>query len=114
MKIHKKSVHQDIEQKYDQRNFKTLKFETMRYHIKAKHSETKISSSECDYLHPVSSKVKSHHRQVHLGIKRTYNRGKIFVVAKIAKVLETAHARTQIILCCIVTNVNIQRQSRNT
>ena len=65
-KIHKNSVHQDIEQKCDQCNFKTLKFETMRYHIKAKHSETKISSSQCDFSQPVSSKVKSHHRQVHL------------------------------------------------
>ena len=37
---------------------------------KTKHSKTRQACTECDYSHPLGSKVKAYYRQVHFGIKR--------------------------------------------
>ena len=50
--------------------FKTLKSETLRSHIKYKHSEQKEKCTDCEYSHAIASKVRAHHRHVHLGEKR--------------------------------------------
>ena len=51
-------------------DFKTQNCETLRSHIKTKHSKVKKVCWDCDYSHAIASKVASHHRQVHLGVIR--------------------------------------------
>ena len=71
MKQHYKWAHLGIEYKCEQCDFKTKNLlSTMRSHVKTKHSETKETCTDCDYSHPIASKVKAHYKKIHLVIKR--------------------------------------------
>jgi hypothetical protein len=51
-------------------DYKTTIYTYMYRHKRTKHSDIKQKCTKCDYAHPYPTKVKSHYKQVHLGIAR--------------------------------------------
>ena len=56
--------------KCDRCDYKTSKYDLMYTHMRVKHSDLKIKCNECKFSHPFATKVNTHYKQVHLGIKR--------------------------------------------
>ena len=51
-------------------DYKTTNYNCMYRHKRTKHSNIKQKCTKCDYAHIYPTKVKSHYKQVHLGIAR--------------------------------------------
>ena len=60
--------------KCDQCDYKTSKYDLMYSHVRVKHSDSKIKCTECNFSHPFPTKVNTHYKQVHLGVKRHHRR----------------------------------------
>ena len=54
----------------DQCDYKTINHHCMFQHKRVHHSDTKQQCSECDFSHFYPNRVRTHFKQVHLGIKR--------------------------------------------
>ena len=54
----------------DQCDYKTMNHRCMFQHKRVHHSDTKQQCSECDFSHFYPNRVRTHFKQVHLGIKR--------------------------------------------
>ena len=57
-------------QKCDKCEYETNKVVLLRDHIAIRHSEVKHKCTECDYQHHFPNRVRSHYKQVHMGIPR--------------------------------------------
>ena len=57
-------------QNCDKCEYKTIKVKRMRDHILVKHSVVKEKCTKCDYQHHFQSKVRTHFKQVHMGIPK--------------------------------------------
>ena len=64
-------IKNNFERECENCDYNTSNYENMYKHKRVKHSDIKHKCTECDYSHAYPTKVKSHHRQVHLGIPRT-------------------------------------------
>ena len=62
-------------QKCDKCDYHSPKYTDMWTHKATKHSESKYKCSECNFSHYFPNRVKIHHNQVHLGIKRSRGPG---------------------------------------
>ena len=51
-------------------DYKTEKKNYLDNHTRGKHPKSKIKCLNCDFVHAFPSKIKQHHKIVHLGIKR--------------------------------------------
>ena len=51
-------------------DYKTLIYNDMYRHNRIKHSDIKHKCTECNFSHAYPTKVRTHHRQVHLGVPR--------------------------------------------
>ena len=60
--------------KCDQCDYKTSKYDLMYSHMRVKHSDSKIKCTECNFSHPFPTKVNTHYKQVHLGVRRHHRR----------------------------------------
>ena len=50
--------------------YKTARYDLMYQHNRRKHSDIKHKCTECEFTNAYRTKVKTHHKQVHLGIPR--------------------------------------------
>ena len=57
-------------EKCDQCDYQTINHRYMFQHKRVHHSDTKRQCSECDFSHFYPNRVRTHFKQVHLGIKR--------------------------------------------
>ena len=64
----------DIEDKCGKCDYKTSIISYMYKHNRIKHSDIKHKCTECNYTHTFPTKVKTHHKQVHLGFPRSQNK----------------------------------------
>ena len=51
-------------------DYKTAIYNNMHKHNRIKHSAIKHKCTECNFSHPYPTKVRTHHKQVHLGVPR--------------------------------------------
>ena len=54
----------------DQCEYKTAKFDALRFHKRGQHSDVKQRCTDCEYSHVYPNRVKIHFKQVHMGIKK--------------------------------------------
>ena len=59
-----------VEEECEECEYKTTKFEAMYRHKREKHSVLKLNCTDCRYSNIYPNKVKTHYKQVHMGIKR--------------------------------------------
>ena len=60
----------DAVQECNQCDYKTAIYNNMYQHNRVKHSDIKHKCTECDFTHAYPTKVKTHHKQVHLGVPK--------------------------------------------
>ena len=70
----KLGAEKDAIQECNKCDHKTGIYNNMYQHNRIIHSNIKHQCTECDYTHAYPSKVKSHHKQVHLGVPRNSRR----------------------------------------
>ena len=66
----KSGAEKDAVQECNKCDHRTASYNNMFQHNRTKHSDIRHKCTECDYSHTYPSKVKTHHKQVHLGIPR--------------------------------------------
>ena len=60
----------DFSEQCEKCDYKTSIVSNMYKHNRIKHSDIKHKCTECNFTHTFPTKVRTHHRQVHLGIRR--------------------------------------------
>ena len=63
-------LHTVVVEECDQCEYKTTKYDALRFHKKRKHSGAKQKCTDCEYFHVYPNRVKMHYNQVHMGKKR--------------------------------------------
>ena len=70
----KSNFHLNEITKCEQCEYKTSKYDLIYSHVRVKHSDLKIKCTECNFSHPFPTKVNTHYKHVHLGVKRHHRR----------------------------------------
>ena len=60
----------EITEKCEKCDYETTIIDYMYKHNRIKHSDIKHKCTECNYTHAFPTKVRTHHKQVHLGVPR--------------------------------------------
>ena len=66
----KSGTKKDFEKECEKCDFKTSTYNYMYVHNRIKHSDIKHKCTECNYTHAYPTKVRSHYKQVHLGVPK--------------------------------------------